>query len=832
MSRRGIPIIYYILTGLVSLAVTICVIGWFRQYSLLFGSYTVSTVTLIVSGFLSLSLGCYVSGKLVNRTSHPLFFFIGIAVLTGLFVLLQPIFFDRITELFLRINGIQNPGPLRVEMLRFLLSFAILVIPACLFACSFLMLIKHFIKHISYSGRYMSAAVFAGSVGTITGQLISTLVLVPQFGIRTSLVLGAMVNLLTAVLAFSYLYISRLMVSKDPRHAQSERANKTSLRFKKKKIVLETGVKLTRAMLRVYAFQGFTLVSMLLLCNRMLENYNLLKPVYYYSLLLTIVLVGLALGSALYKRISEKPVNKYMTLATLQIIAGFGAVLSLVILNITGDKLYDLSLAARTFTGLQFKQGLLFASLLLIPAVITGLSLPLAGNIYPKRIQKVGSYLGHLGSILFLSSMAGVMIVLFVLIPFAGLNYAYFLLVLMIIFSGIYLIFRDSRLIRVFRLSYAVTVVILFIIIMGFFRSLNKMQRSPIKMKIEGSASTVSTVENPDSTLSVFINGEYYFGSDPGSLKAQQLPAYLPVLINPTIQSALVIGFGTGITACRLEECGIQSIHITDVFPEIIKLSSDVFADENNDIMTNSHVDITIEGARSYLFRSADKIDLITSGIIQFYQMPDIHTTEFYQICYNKLSEQGMLCQVLPANNITAIEFRALLKSCAIVFPNISLWYISPENILLLASKRQNKLELCHLSASFSAMNTNHSLSGIGIPGIESLLAHIIMDNDQIRNLVGKEPENSDNHPFVAYFHEPATHKNNNVLPLFFKTTVNYSRFLELGENCQPDTTEMFRQVRRLNRSLLQQADLSYGLQKWNVIDFFEWTGLPFRQYL
>ena len=52
MTRRGIPTLFYFLTVLTGMAAAICFHGLFRQYKLLFGIHTVSTITIMVSGLL------------------------------------------------------------------------------------------------------------------------------------------------------------------------------------------------------------------------------------------------------------------------------------------------------------------------------------------------------------------------------------------------------------------------------------------------------------------------------------------------------------------------------------------------------------------------------------------------------------------------------------------------------------------------------------------------------------------------------------------------------------------------------------------------------------
>jgi hypothetical protein len=151
---------------------------------------------------------------------------------------------------------------------------------------------------------------------------------------------------------------------------------------------------------------------------------------------------------------------------------------------------------------------------------------------------------------------------------------------------------------------------------------------------------------------------------------------------------------------------------------------------------------------------------------------------------------------------------------------------------MVLAAKKQDKLEPCHLASVFSVLNAKQSFAAVRMPHLESLLAHIIMDNKQVRSFVQEAPENSDNQPFVMYYCQTSQKHGSNIMPLLIKAPVDYSRLIDLREGCNTDTTEMIRKVKHLNQLLLQQNGFSSGLQKMPVIDFVESTGSPFPLYL
>jgi multisubunit Na+/H+ antiporter MnhC subunit len=400
------------------------------------------------------------------------------------------------------------------------------------------------------------------------------------------------------------------------------------------------------------------------------------------------------------------------------------------------------------------------------------------------------------------------------MMPFLGVQLTYLFIAFLTLMSGIYLLFKDSRLIRLFRLSYALLAILIFILIAGAFHYTGSgWTASAREKKIEGYAASFSTQMNADSTKSVLLNGNYIFGTDQRSLKAQLLPVYLSLLINQNVHSALVIGFGTGLTASKLEEKGVREIQITDMYPEVIRLSSDVFADENNDIMTNHHVKISVEDGRGYLIRSNSNVDLIVFGYDLFKQMPSLYTSEFYQLCAKKLSDQGLLCQILPIKEISSKAFKALIKSCSIAFSTVNLWYVSPEHVLMLASDNQFKIEFCALSAAFLAMNADKSFTGIGIPNAENLLAHSLLGGNQVSRLCINITENTDNKPLTFFSIFPDKEKEDNLLMEFNQTRADFELPVLFSKSCVADSLSTYKQIRRINQQLLQQDGLSSSLQ-------------------
>jgi spermidine synthase len=284
------------------------------------------------------------------------------------------------TEMFFRLNGTLNMGTFRFEMLRLLLTFFSLVIPAGIMAGMFILILRHFIRHTRETGIFMSAAIAAGATGALAGILISSFLLIPLYGYRMSQILGAALCLINALITLSYRMRAHLKSPADRLTHTALMIRKAAMRFRKKKTVLETGAKLTRAMIRVYTFQGFMAAAYLLISIRILAYHSSIKPVYFHTLVMSVVLAGLALGSALYRRIADKPANSFRPWPHC-IIAGISAVLSYAALYVMHNTIRHEAAVSDNFAGL-LKSFAVLCNLIFLPAAITGLSLP-SPKVYP-----------------------------------------------------------------------------------------------------------------------------------------------------------------------------------------------------------------------------------------------------------------------------------------------------------------------------------------------------------------------------------------------------------------------------------------------------------------
>ena len=185
-SRRGIPFLFYFLAALATHGITIGFAGLFHSFTLFSGSHLISLTAFITAALLSISLGSLISGWFAGKSLRPMLLFIVFQTIIGILFLFQPYTLQAARGMYHQTLGMLDPGPFGIEMLRFALAFVLLIIPLSLFAGSFTLLVRHFIKHIGQSGRYMNAAILAGSTGTLVTLLVLQFLMLPIFGYESS----------------------------------------------------------------------------------------------------------------------------------------------------------------------------------------------------------------------------------------------------------------------------------------------------------------------------------------------------------------------------------------------------------------------------------------------------------------------------------------------------------------------------------------------------------------------------------------------------------------------------------------------------------------------
>lgn len=232
----------------------------------------------------------------------------------------------------------------------------------------------------------------------------------------------------------------------------------------------------------------------------------------------------------------------------------------------------------------------------------------------------------------------------------------------------------------------------------------------------EGADATTSAIEYVDGSRALLINGiGAAWESGPHayrpSVHYMAWMGYLPMLLHPDPQNALVICFGTGQTSNAVRKENPQSLDIVDVNPKVFKLGH--FFRMNESVLTDPRVTPIVMDGRAYLRRTAKLYDVITlepmpptmAGVNALY------SKEFYTSARAKLKPNGVIAQWLPFHLAAPHYCASIAKTFMSVFPNAILWIDSESHTGILLGSKDDNVSLLNHWYGFSRNQVSYDLS-------------------------------------------------------------------------------------------------------------------------
>jgi spermidine synthase len=237
------------------------------------------------------------------------------------------------------------------------------------------------------------------------------------------------------------------------------------------------------------------------------------------------------------------------------------------------------------------------------------------------------------------------------------------------------------------------------------------------------------------------------------SLRYVRLQAMLPLIIHRgEPKSALVIGFGTGITAgAVLHYPGLQKRVCVELLPAVVR-AGEMFP-ENYKAWSDPRMQVRIGDGRQELLRSAERYDLITleppppsaEGVVNLY------STDFYKLASKRMGPDGLFAQWLPLATQNNEDTRSLVRSFLDVFPYATLWTTELHEMLLVGSYSPIQLDSAQIANRFNQSGVSTALQSVGISSPAALLATWVTGRDGLERYAARVRPVTDDYPRIEY---------------------------------------------------------------------------------
>ena len=645
VQRRIIPLIFA-LSGAAGLVFEVV---WARQLVLVFGN-TTQAVSAILTGFFGgMAIGSWYGGRIADRVRRPLRFYAVIELTLAGVVLVTPVTFALIRNAYQSGYSTIGETPSLLPLLRYGLALIALGPATILMGATLPTLTRHLTRTESSLGKEFTGLYVANTMGAVFGAAIAGFVLIEMLGLSGALLVGASCSAVAGIIALAIDLLTPAVSARDQdsRSSQDDDA------------VNDSG-RITLAL--TFAFvSGFTSLSYQTLWTRLIAS-GTGSSTYVFTTILTVFLIGLAMGAVEYKRVRVRLRDVAGAIALTQILTGLLAVTGMI-----------------AITRLDSLPGaFIWKSLLVVlPATfVMGYGFPAASALMGTTDRATGRRAGMLLATNTAGAIAGTFIVPFYLIPAFGSPAMIALIASVNVMTGVMITLRTIQISPRLRTLSAVGS-LLFAAAMTLsiasrevfidpqiarMRAVN----SPIYRSLEDEIASVQAGKQ-DGRKQLWVTG---FSMTTLTVDAKLMPI-LPLMLRPDSRTVLTIAFGMG--------SSFRSAIIAGLSPDAVELVPSVpamfeqFYSDAREIEANPHGRIVIGDGRNFVELTDKQYDIIVVDPpppLQSSGVSIISSREFYEASRRRLTPMGVMMQWVPWGQ-SLDDFKHHVRTFRSVFKNV-----------------------------------------------------------------------------------------------------------------------------------------------------------------
>ncbi len=771
-------------------------VAWQRYLLNLFGAtiYSISTVLAAFMG--GLALGSLLFGRVAEKIKKPLRLYGILEIIVGVSALLVPTALRSLDPLFVSIYGTWGSQFFVYSLLRFVLIFAILLVPTTMMGGTLPLLSKF----VSPSGKRPGARVGTlyamNTFGAVTGTILTGFFLLRVWGVSNTIALAVALNIAAGIIA---ILLARMTTSlPDGEDQQLSPASSTVIALEPP----SPHARLRPLVFLAYFVSGFAALGLEVVWSRSLVfTFELLKnTTYSFSAMLAVFLVGIAVGSSVASPIVERDRSPWRTFALLQILIGLSATISFFVLygicyelGASWVELVDAETGAVRWTQTLALVFLRSAAVVFPPTFLMGFAFPYAVRCVTLTADnaRVGEQTGQLYSINTLGAILGSFLTGFFILPALGIAQTIWLLGAIQAATGILLFTgvpslapASKRLIWVTLGALGIAVTFLRIPRPAVFQPLEPLEK--LLFYKEGPLATVAVTENSLGYRTIFVDNVGVAGTEPMLLTDQKSLAHVPMLFLRNPKRALTVGFGSGGASYSYTlHPELEDIHCVEITETVIE-AAPTLVDSNHDVVTyapeykrrtgrlpagnplwddggrsgwyksDPRYRIILDDVRSYLHFTNTRYDIIATDCtdLRYKSNANLYDYEYFRLTRDRITDDGMVVVWMPLAGLSDEAFRVALRTFYRVFPNMEIFYMNNEPthyLLLIGTKEPLKVDLGVMRAKLGNERVRKDLAELHLDSAEKILSCFICGRDVLKDYLSGDILNTEDFPYLEF---------------------------------------------------------------------------------
>jgi spermidine synthase len=799
-------------------------VAWTRLLHLLFGDTVLATSTVLAAFMAGLALGSYASGRRIDRQQRVLPIYAGLELSIGLTALLLPLVLEAITPLYVWLHQHLHSRVFLFGLGRFLLAFGLLLVPTTLMGATLPVLSRYVVHTPARLGWNVGVLYALNTGGAVLGCFVAGYVLLGSVGVYQTIGLGAAFNLTIAFLVW---------LGRGWAEAGQEAQPPAVAPALQPVAAPVYSARTVRLVMWGYAVSGLTALAYEVIWTRTL-TFFIGNSTYAFSAMLSTFLCGLALGSLLLARISDRQHNLLALLGLLQ--GGIG-VYGLLTIAILGHLFYGLDTWWEGFSSASWGTPvwLTFVKtfvVILPPTFAMGGTVPLVSKVVARGPQDIGRSLGTLYALNTCGAIVGAWVSGFVGVPYLGLQKS--LMAIALLNIGVCSVFlahatHGRRLLQgcVYAGLIGLVVAIHISTPSLRFADIAGEPEKDILHYEEDSTGVVKVATDIYERRLLSINGWSVAGTGTPNPdvalvndypEVQKMLAHLPMLLHPTPHQVLVIGFGAGGTAWSMScYAELQQLDIVEFVPGVMRAAR-FFPEVNHQVLSDPRLRVILDDGRNYLLVTRHTYDIVSVDTLdpKHAGNGNLYTLEFYELSKRVLKPGGIFVQWLPYHQVDNASLKLIARTFQQVYPHATLWLNRFKGYtLLLGSLEPLRIDLARLARRFELPAIQRDLAEVHVATPWQFLEGFTMRADTLRRYTaGEQRLNTYNHPYVEFYgtswHDPVEE---NLADLaWFADDV--TPLLIFGADSTPEQQQAIRQRLAVQRRISRHIFRGY-LANW-----------------
>ncbi|MFL6195556.1 MAG: fused MFS/spermidine synthase [Thermoanaerobaculia bacterium] len=744
--------------------------AWLRMFRLIFGASPAASAAVLAIFLAGRGFGGLLLGRRADRHRSPLSLYAGLEAGIAVSAGLSPFLLLLVEWLYVSMGGSSRLGLAGSSVVRILLSVVVLGLPTFLMGGTLPAVARAVERRADVGRRVIGVLYSVNTLGAVLGALLTTFFALEVLGIRKSIWIAALLNLLVVLAARG---LAREMPAEEPAEAAAPAGEPRE----EERDGGRTGWFVPFAA----ALVGFAFLLMELVWYRMLGPL-LGGSSYTFGLILAVALLGIGVGGWIY---GAGEGQRRPTMLSFAGTCSLEALLMALPFAL-GDRVAVLAALLRPLAGAGFLSLIgswtLVTSLVVLPAaIVAGYQFPMLIALLGSGRRQVGREVGVTYAANTLGAIVGSVAGGFGLIPLLtapGVWRLVALLLLGLAALAIFLGLRAGDPRRAALVPAAAGVLgLAFCLALGptaFWRhtpiGAGRVRVSDwngpndIRNRVEDMRHRIVwQADGVESSVALDLSEEYAFvvnGKSDGSALAdaptQVMSGLVGALVHPNPKRVLVIGLGTGSTAGWLAKVpSVERVDVIELESAIIHVAR-ICSPINADVLNNPKVHLVIGDGRELLLTTDSKYDLIFSEPSNPYRagVASLFSQDFYKAVVHRLNPGGIFLQWLQGYELDSQVVRTAYATLGSVFPSVESWQVHRADLLLMASREPLVHDLDRVRSRVGQEPYRSTLSRIwGVEGLEGFYAAYVARPSfaqAVRKAEGKAL-NTDDHPILEF---------------------------------------------------------------------------------